>query len=236
MRMRLDKYLSDTLGLSRREAKQLLREGRVLVDGQSAARGETQLDPAQAAVTLDGRSLAAPTGFYLMLHKPAGVLTATRDSAQPTVLDLLPPEYRHRQPFPVGRLDKDTTGLLLLTDDGDFAHRLIAPKSHVSKLYEAELAAALSASDVAAFEAGLTLRDGTQCLPARLELLGDRLVRVEVYEGRYHQVRRMLASRGAPVLTLRRLRIGGLWLDATLMEGACRMLREREIELALSAK
>ena len=234
--IRLDKYLSDALGLSRREAKALLGTGHVLLDGRAATRGDEKLDPLRDTVALDGRVLSVPEKLYLMLNKPAGVLTATTDSRQPTVLDLLSVEYRRKRLFPVGRLDRDTTGLLLLTDDGDFAHRIISPKSRVPKLYEAEVSGTLGEEDVRAFTDGLTLSDGTRCLPAELTLLGGDTVRVEVCEGRYHQVKRMLASRGAPVRALRRLRIGGLWLDTTLMAGEHKILSDAERDSALYTK
>jgi len=231
---RLDKLLSESGMATRREAKTLIRAGRVTVDGRPVKSPEAKADPALAAVALDGVPLPAPGHVYIMLHKPKGCLSATEDARAPTVLDLLPEVYRRRRVFPVGRLDKDTTGLLLLTDDGEFAHRVISPRGGVPKLYEAAVKGEPAPEDAAAFAEGLTLSDGTRCLPARLELLGGGLVRVEVYEGRYHQVRRMLASRGFPVLALRRLRIGALWLDATLMAGEYRLLDERELSYVFS--
>ncbi len=227
---RLDKLISDAGASSRREAKALVRAGRVLVDGRPAVSAADRFDPEAVSVTVDGVPLGVTKHIYLMLNKPAGVLSATEDPRSETVLDLLPEEHRRRKPFPVGRLDKDTTGLLLLTDDGAFAHRVISPRHMVPKLYEAEVDGVPAAEDVRAFEKGLVLSDGTLCLPARLEPMGGSRVRVEVFEGRYHQVKRMLASRGLPVVALRRLRIGALWLDATLMAGESRLLGERELD------
>jgi 16S rRNA pseudouridine516 synthase len=195
--VRLDKLISDGGAASRREAKALVQAGRVLVDGRPAASAADKYDPEAVSVTVNGVPLGVTKHIYLMLNKPAGVLSATEDPRSSTVLDLLPEEYRRRKPFPVGRLDKDTTGLLLLTDDGDFAHRVISPRHKVPKLYEAEVEGTPTAEDVRAFEKGLRLSDGTECLPARLLPAGGSLVRVEVFEGRYHQVKRMLASRGA---------------------------------------
>ena len=156
------------------------------------------------------------------------VLTATEDRRQKTVLDLLPPEYQNL--FPVGRLDKDTEGLLLLTDDGALAHRLLSPRHHVDKVYLAEIDGEVDASDVAAFEAGMTLGDGTQCLPAGLESLGKGRCRVTLREGKFHQVKRMLAQRGKPVLHLKRLSMGDLQLDSALKVGEFRLLTVQEVQ------
>ena len=164
-----------------------------------------------------------------MLNKPAGLLSVSRDTRAPTVLELMPEAWRRRGLFCVGRLDKDTTGLLLLTDDGDFAHRVISPKSRIPKLYEAEVDGAAGEEDVRAFAEGLVLRDGTRCLPASLTALAPGRVRVEVFEGKYHQVKRMLAARDLPVRALRRLSIGPVALDAGLREGEFRPLREEEL-------
>ena len=164
-----------------------------------------------------------------MIDKPCGVVTATEDSKQKTVLDLVTPEMRRMGLFPVGRLDKDTSGLLLLTDDGDFAHRVISPKSCVEKRYYAKVEGEADMADVKAFEKGIILGDGTQCLPAKLELLGKGECIVTVMEGKYHQVRRMLASRGKPVLELRRLSIGSLILGDELGSGGYRELTEDDL-------
>jgi 16S rRNA pseudouridine516 synthase len=180
-------------------------------------------------VTLGGETLAWKAHPYCMLNKPAGVLTATEDRRQQTVLDLLPPELRGLGLFPVGRLDRDTRGLLLLTDDGEFAHRVISPKCAVEKRYHAVVEGTLCDADAAAFGEGLTLGDGTRCRPARLELLGGGACIVTLTEGKYHQVKRMLASRGAPVKALKRLSIGALELPEELAEGALRELDESDL-------
>ena len=172
-----------------------------------------------------------------MLNKPAGDLTATEDRRQETVLDLLPPELRRRALSPVGRLDKDTEGLLLLTNDGQLAHRLLSPKSHVDKVYYARVDGALEPGDIAAFAAGMTLGDGLECLPAGLEILSPTEALVTLREGKFHQVKRMLAARGKPVLYLKRLSMGRLRLDPALAPGAWRMLTEEErsaLNLSLS--
>ena len=226
---RLDKLLAGTGKWSRREVKALVRQGLVRVDGRLAASAEDKLDPAAAVVTVAGETISLCRFTYVMLHKPAGVLTATEDRKQPTVLDLLPPELRRIGLAPVGRLDKDTEGLLLLTNDGELAHRLLSPKSHVEKRYFARVDGELSAADAEAFARGMTLGDGLECLPAGLEVLPDRVCIVTLREGKFHQVKRMLAARGAPVLYLKRLSMGPLTLDDSLAAGAYRLLRAEEI-------
>lgn len=228
--MRLDKILSDMGIASRSELRQIIKSGRVMVDGLAVTAPEKRIDSDSTRISLDGRELKYRKFRYFMMDKPAGVLSATEDSRQETLLDLLPPELKRLGLFPVGRLDKDTSGLIILTNDGDFAHRVISPKSGIWKLYRARVDGQLDGEDVKAFEKGLVLGDGTACLPAKLELLpgGDCLVRVT--EGKYHQVKRMLASRGAPVLELRRLAVGGLELDEKLGPGGFRELNEAELD------
>lgn len=226
---RLDKLLAGTGKWSRREVKALVRQGLVRVDGRLAASAEDKLDPAAAIITVAGETVALHRFTYVLLHKPAGVLTATEDRKQPTVLDLLPPELRRIGLAPVGRLDKDTEGLLLLTNDGELAHRLLSPKYHVEKRYFARVDGELSAADAEAFARGMTLGDGLECLPAGLEVLPDRVCIVTLREGKFHQVKRMLAARGAPVLYLKRLSMGPLTLDDSLAAGAYRLLRAEEI-------
>ena len=226
---RLDKLLAGTGKWSRREVKALVRQGLVRVDGRLAASAEDKLDPAVAVVTVAGEIISLCRFTYVLLHKPAGVLTATEDRKQPTVLDLLPPELRRIGLAPVGRLDKDTEGLLLLTNDGELAHRLLSPKYHVDKRYLARVDGELSAADAEAFARGMTLGDGLECLPAGLELLPGHACIVTLREGKFHQVKRMLAARGAPVLYLKRLSMGPLVLEDSLAAGAYRLLRAEEI-------
>ena len=225
---RLDKIISATGKKSRREVREMVRQGRVLVDGKPAPAADMKVDPQTAVILLDGEPLGYEKFTYVMLHKPAGVLTATEDRRQETVLDLLPPELRRRALSPVGRLDKDTEGLLLLTNDGQLAHRLLSPKSHVDKVYYARVDGALEPGDIAAFAAGMTLGDGLECLPAGLEILSPTEALVTLREGKFHQVKRMLAARGKPVLYLKRLSMGRLRLDPALAPGAWRMLTEEE--------
>lgn len=225
---RLDKVLAATGRWSRREVKQLVRQGQVRVNGAAATSAEEKVEPETAVITVGGEPVRLQKYTYVMLHKPAGVLTATEDSRQRTVLDLLPPELRKRGLSPVGRLDKDTEGLLLLTNDGALAHRLLAPRSHVDKVYYARVEGALEPADAAAFAAGMTLGDGLECLPAGLEILSPGECLVTLREGKFHQVKRMLAARGKPVTYLKRLSMGPLRLDPELAPGAFRMLTAEE--------
>ncbi len=222
---RLDKLLASTGRWSRKEAKDLVRLGRVLADGSPVRGPEERYDPGAVCLTVDGEAVDCSPFVYVMLHKPAGLLSATEDKRQPTVLDLLPPELRRRGLFPAGRLDKDTTGLLLLTDDGDLAHRLLSPKKHVDKVYLARVEGRIDTEDVKALAEGMVLKDGLRCLPAVLEPLEDGSeCRITLREGKYHQVKRMLAARGKPVLTLHRLSMGSLTLDQALKPGQWRFL------------
>jgi len=233
--MRLDKFLADMGIASRKELKQIIKSGRVCVNGAAATQPEMKLDAEASTVTLDGKELNYTRFHYYMMDKPTGILSVTEDKKQDTVLSLVTPEMRRMELFPVGRLDKDTSGLLLLTDDGDFAHRVISPKSGVQKLYYAKVDGKLDEKDITAFADGIVLKDGTECLPAKLELLSDNECYVTVMEGKYHQVRRMLASRGAPVIELRRLSIGALKLDESLGAGGFRELDQTEIQQVYNA-
>lgn len=227
---RLDKLLGDMGIASRKELKAMIKAGRAAINGKAVCLPETKLDPERDVVSLDGVVLKYAKTRYYMMDKPCGVLTATEDRKQKTVLDLLSPEVKKLDLFPVGRLDKDTSGLLLLTDDGNFAHRVISPKSNIQKLYHARVEGVPDESDVKAFADGLVLADGTKCLPAKLEITGRNECFVTVMEGKYHQVRRMLASRGKSVLELRRLRIGTLEIDTALGPGGFRELEQEEID------
>lgn len=227
---RLDKVISATGKKSRREVKDMVRQGRILVDGKIAAAADMKVDPLLAEILLDGEPLCYEKFTYIMLHKPAGVLSAVEDRKQKTVLDLLPPELQKRGLSPVGRLDKDTEGLLLLTNDGELTHKLLSPKYHVDKVYYAKVDGCLERADIEVFAAGMTLGDGLECLPAGLEILSDSEALVTLHEGKFHQVKRMLAARGKPVLYLKRLRMGPLYLDENLPCGAYRPLHEEEIK------
>ena len=227
--IRLDKYISDCGEATRSEIKRIIKAGRVEVNGIPASAPDMKIDTDTASVVLDGRTLKYMAHVYFMLNKPAGLLSATDDVRQKTVIDLFPAELKRRGLFPVGRLDKDTTGLLLITDDGEFAHKVISPKSGIIKQYLAETASPVNDADIAAFKAGIVLADGTKCLPAELSLNDDGSCIVQVKEGKYHQVKRMLAACGKPVTSLKRLKIGGLWLDPALAPGQFRQLTADEL-------
>ena len=224
---RLDKILANTGRWSRKEARLLIRAGRVQAAGRTARAPEEKYD-LDTPFLVDGEPLSGERLVYLMLHKPAGLLSATEDPRQATVLDLLPPHLRRVGLFPVGRLDKDTEGLLLLTNDGPLAHRLLAPRSHVDKVYYVETDGELDEGDAWAVRAGITLADGYVCLPGELELLSGNCAQITLREGKYHQVKRMLAARGKPVVYLRRVRFGPLVLDEKLPKGGWRALTEGE--------
>ena len=225
---RLDKFLSASGAGSRSQVKELLKAGRVTVDGAVERDPGRKVDPKFQTVALDAVPLGGRRRVVLMLHKPAGYVTATSDARERTVMELLPPEYKHMDLNPVGRLDKETEGLLLFTNDGALLHRLISPRQEVPKVYYARHEGQASAEDVLAFSEGLVLRDGTKCLPAALEPLGPGESRITVREGKYHQVRRMMASRGMGVSYLQRQREGGLSLG-NLPLGGCRELSEEEV-------
>lgn len=227
--IRLDKFISDTKNIGRREVKECIRAGRVMVNGTTALKPEQKIESDTDDVFLDGESLRYAKYRYYMMDKPEGIICATEDREQQTVLDLLPEEMKSMGLFPVGRLDKDTTGLLLLTNDGEFAHRVISPKSAVEKRYYAHVDGICDEEDAAAFSRGITLADGTECLPAILEITGSTDCYVTVTEGKYHQVKRMLAARGKPVIQLRRLSIGALSLDDSWKPGEIRELQEKDL-------
>lgn len=227
---RLDKFLCDSGAGTRSQVKQILKTGRVQVDGKPEKDGSRKIDPARNGVTLDGMRMGGKYRAVYMMNKPAGYVTATEDPAEKTVMELLPESLRHLELKPVGRLDKATEGLLLFTNDGDLLHRLISPRKEVPKVYYARHEGTAGQADVDAFAAGLTLADGTVCRSAVLEPLGAGESMVTVCEGKYHQVRRMMASRGMTVTYLERRREGGLTLE-NLPRGSVRPLREEEIAL-----
>ena len=233
--MRLDKAVA-LAGLTRSQAKEAIRRGRVTVNGKAVTDGAQKIESGDR-VALDGDTVSLAAHHHFMLNKPAGVLTATRDEhGERTILNLLPENLRFRDLGPVGRLDKDVTGLVILTDDGELAHRLISPRRGIEKQYLARTEGKLTDADVRAFENGIELKDFT-ARPAHLEILeaGEEasLCRVTVSEGKFHQVKRMLGARQLPVLTLHRLRIGGLWLDESLAPGEYRTVSAEEIRSVL---
>ena len=230
---RLDKILASTGKWSRKDAKLLVRQGRVLVDGAAARSAEDKVDPDTAEILVNGELLLYREFTWIMLNKPAGYLSATEDGRGATVLDLLPRELQKQGLFPVGRLDKDTEGLLLLTNEGGLAHDLLSPRKHVDKVYYTRVAGRLTEEDCRAFAAGMTLDDGLVCQSAGLEILTageESEAHVTLREGKFHQVKRMLAYRGKPVLYLERVKMGPLPLDPALARGEYRFLTKEEVE------
>ena len=225
---RLDKVLCDSGVGTRSQVKVILKSGRVTVDGKPEKDPGKKIDPAKQMVCLDGERLGGMRRAVIMLNKPAGFVTATEDPVEKTVMELIPQELKHLDLKPVGRLDKATEGLLLFTNDGDLLHRLISPKKEVPKIYYAKHEGQAGQEDVDAFASGLTLRDGTVCLPAKLQPLGPGESLVTVCEGKYHQVRRMMASRNMTVLYLERRQEGNLTLG-DLPRGQIRELTDVEI-------
>ena len=225
---RLDKFLADRGAGTRSQVKQLIKSGAVTVDGAVERDSGRKIDPKTQRICLRGEPLVTESRLVVMLNKPAGFVTATEDPVEKTVMQLLPPEYQNRDLKPVGRLDKATEGLLLFTNDGDLLHRLISPKKEVPKIYYAQHEGTATAEDVQAFADGLTLRDGTVCLSARLEPVGPGESLITVCEGKYHQVRRMMASRGMHVTYLER-RVEGALVLGDLPRGQVRQLTQEEI-------
>ena len=228
---RVDKLLSSTGHWSRKEVKELIKRGCVKANGVTVHKPEEKYSVEHTVFLVHGQVVDCQSYVYLMLHKPAGVLSATEDRDQETVLDLLPEYLRRRKLFPVGRLDKDTEGLLLITDDGPLGHALLSPKKHVDKVYYAQVDGVITQEDVQTLAQGMTLGDGFVCLPAKLEPIEDgRACLVTLQEGKYHQVKRMLAACGKPVVYLKRLSMGTLELDRQLKKGAWRPLTIHELE------
>ena len=225
---RLDKFLCDSGVGTRSQVKAILKSGRVTVDGKPEKDNSRKIDPAKNVICLDGEVLGGKRRVVVMLNKPAGFVTATEDPVEKTVMELLPAEMKYLDLKPVGRLDKATEGLLLFTNDGDLLHRLISPKKEVPKVYYAQHEGTATEEDVQAFASGLTLRDGTVCLPAKLEPMGPGESLITVCEGKYHQVRRMMASRNMTVTYLERRQEGCLTLGE-LPRGQVRELTEAEV-------
>ena len=226
---RLDKRLVGTGNWSRKEAKEMAKAGRITVNGQVVRQSDRKVTDTDL-IAVDGDPIEAAGPVYLMLHKPDGLVSATEDAREKTVLSLLPERYQKLGLFPAGRLDKDTEGLLLMTNDGALAHRLLAPKSHVDKVYYVEVDGVLDQEDRDAVESGMTLGDGYTCLPGHLEPLADgRSAYITLHEGKYHQIKRMMAARGKPVVYLKRLKFWPLELDPNLAKGSWRALTESEI-------
>ena len=231
--MRLDKYLCETGFGTRSQVKDLLKKGQVMVNGEVVKKPELKINETTDQILCQGKKASYQKNIYLMLHKPAGVVSATEDNREKTVLDLVRPEDRKNGLFPVGRLDKDTEGLLLLTDDGELAHRLLSPKKHVDKTYYAKIDGQVTEEHVKQFREGLDIGDDKKTLPAVLTILLSGPVseiEVTIHEGRFHQIKRMFEAVGCKVTYLKRLSMGSLVLDETLPPEEYRPLTEAELE------
>lgn len=225
---RLDKIISAQTGLSRKEVKALASRGLITVDGVAAAHPESRIDPEAVKITVEGRPLTYRKYLYLMLNKPRGYVSSTEEAGEHTVLELVPDRLMRDGLFPAGRLDKDSTGMVILTDDGDFAHRILAPKNHIPKIYEVELDKPLTEAMKTGMLRGVILKDGV-CRAAELQQTGENAATVTLTQGRYHQIKRMFGCYGAKVTSLKRVRMGGLPLDDSLPRGGCRELTEEEL-------
>lgn len=230
---RIDKILSNLGHGTRKEVKAILKKGKVEVDGVIISDNAMKIDPDKTVIKVSGEEINYRKYIYLVMNKPAGVVSATVDKHDETVIDLIDEQYRAFDPFPIGRLDKDTVGLLLITNDGELNHKLIAPKNHVDKVYYAEINKFVDNSDVNAFKKGVVIDDGYKCMPAVLEVLNANEngaeVMVTIQEGKFHQVKRMFESVDKKVVFLRRVSFGPLKLDENLLEGQCRELSEEEV-------
>ncbi|ADB69286.1 TPA: rRNA pseudouridine synthase [Listeria monocytogenes] len=229
--MRLDKLLSHTGFGSRKEVKPLLKSGAVVVNGTIQKDSKTQVNPDKDQITVHGTPVVYQEFVYFMLHKPQNVVSATEDNVSETVIDLLAQEDTLTDLFPVGRLDKDTEGLLIITNDGTLAHNLLSPKKHIDKTYYAKIDGDVTAADVEAFAAGIELDDGYTCKPASLEIITPNEINVTIQEGKFHQVKRMFAARGKTVSYLKRISMGNLQLDESLELGEYRPLTEAELAI-----
>ncbi len=233
-KQRLDKLLSNFGFGSRTEIKSIVKKGLVTVDGKIVKDSSVHVDPALSTIIINGIKLEYRKYIYLMMNKPQGVISATTDTRQKTVFDIMPEEYKCFDLFPAGRLDIDTEGLVLMTNDGQLAHEILSPKKHVTKQYYAHVMGIVDQADVEAFKEGVTLDDGYKTLPARLEIIkADEIseIKLSIVEGKFHQVKRMFEAVGKKVIYLKRLSMGQLRLDETLALGECKELTEEDVEL-----
>lgn len=229
---RLDKILSSQGICSRKEAKSLVSKQKIKVNNEIIRRSDIKIDPDNDIIEVDGKQINYQKYVYIMMNKPKGILSASNDKRAKTVIDLLPTEFLRNNLFPAGRLDKDTTGLLIITDDGDFAHRMLSPKKNVYKLYTAKLDGVLTDKQAEILENGIEMNDGTVFKPAKVhfpDLSNRTIANIEICEGKFHQVKKMFAFVGLTVVELKRLRIGNLWLDENLVEGESRFLSKTEL-------
>ncbi len=228
---RLDKFISNQTGISRADVKKEIRKGVVSVGGVVAKSGDMKIDPENDVVALKGKEIAYKRYLYIMMNKPQGYVCSTDDDTSPTVIDLLPDELKRKGLFPAGRLDKDTEGFVLITDDGEFAHDILSPSKHVAKKYLCRLEKKAEKSYENAFKSGITISGGEECKPAFIEFTDDEnMVYLTIFEGKFHQIKRMFEALGNRIIYLKRLSIGGLFLDENLPLGECREILHKEIE------
>lgn len=231
-KQRLDKFLSNQMNISRNDAKELIKKCLVTVNGNIAKLFDMKIEPEKDSVSAEGKEIKYREHIYIMLNKPAGVVCATRDKLTETVLELIPEELRREGLFPAGRLDKDTVGFVLITDDGGFAHDILSPKKHVDKKYFAVLEKNITEHDIDLLKSGITIDKEEKCLPAEAVTAGKQNeIFLTLHEGKYHQVKRMAEALGNKVLYLKRISIGGLALDEKLKEGECREITEEELKI-----
>lgn len=230
---RIDKIIASQGKYSRSEVKKLVKDGRVTLDGKVIKSSDVKADPDINDIAVDGKSIGYKKHLYIMLNKPQGIVSATEDTDHKTVIDLVPKELKRDGLFPAGRLDADTVGFVLITDDGDFAHRILSPKNHIMKTYHATLQRPVTQEDIEAFKNGIELKDGTLCLEAQVSPLdSDKpMAEIKICEGKYHQVKRMFAALGNKVVFLKRVKMGKLPLDESLEEGQCREITAEELGL-----
>ena len=230
---RLDKILASQGTLSRKEVRELIKKGRVALNGAVVKDSSVKIDEKCDTITFDGQLLQLKKHIYIMMNKPQGIISASDSNKEETVVDLVPDHLYRKGLFPAGRLDKDTTGFVLITDDGDFAHRILSPKNHIFKTYVAQLDHPLEEVHIERLENGIVLGDGTELKGSRVEVIEDAdkpFVRIMICEGKYHQVKRMFAATGNRVLTLHREKMGNLHLDDSLEPGECREITPDELE------
>lgn len=232
-KQRFDKIIASQFNISRKDARTGIRRGLGSVDGCVVRDPSASLDAEVQRIIYDGQALSYKKHIYILMNKPKGVLSASNDKKRKTVVDLVPPELKRAGLFPVGRLDRDTTGLLIITDDGDFAHNAISPKKNIYKTYIAELDGEVTDSMVEAFEKGVVLADGTLCRKAFLKALSKNTAEIKICEGRFHQIKRMFGTVGLGVNELSRVALGGLKLPPDLGQGECRELSADEKESIL---
>ena len=233
MTQRLDKIISSQMNISRNDARSLIKNGLVSVDGKFCTDIGSKFDADNANIVVDGKEISYKEFIYIMMNKPQGVVSATRDPKIKTVVDIVPENLKRKNLFPAGRLDKDTVGFMLITDDGDFAHRILSPSRHVPKTYIAHLRDRLSEESRQILENGAVLSDGTECMDATVKMLDEsmKVAEITIREGKYHQIKRMFASVGNEVVFLKRISIGNLHLDETLKEGESREITEKELSM-----